>query len=77
MNKIIFLDAKIGVDSIGRIVNVLRKGKVKFQEINMKFSDENVSVYIKLDGELNEIEWLTKKLYRLADVENVKVVEDG
>jgi|BEDMetMinimDraft_2_1075160.scaffolds.fasta_scaffold06479_2 hypothetical protein len=77
MDKIIVLTSNIGIDSVGRIVNTLRRGKVKLKEIKMNFEDNLVKIYIKLSGEENEIDWLSKKLNRLVDVEEIKVLENG
>ncbi|MGC8948378.1 MAG: ACT domain-containing protein [Thermoprotei archaeon] len=75
MEKIIVLRATIGIDSVGRIINVVRRGKVNLQEVTMKFIDDRVVMHIKLDGSENEIDWLSKKLFKLVDVDEMEVIE--
>ncbi len=77
MEKIIVLRATIGVDSVGRIINVIRRGKVNLQEVTMKFINDHVVMHIKLDGSENEIDWLSKKLFRLVDVDEMEVIESA
>jgi len=75
VEKIIVLRATIGIDSVGRIINVVRRGKVNLQEVTMKFIDDRVVMHIKLDGSENEIDWLSKKLFKLVDVDEMEVIE--
>ncbi|MGB9729477.1 MAG: ACT domain-containing protein [Thermoprotei archaeon] len=75
MEKIIVLRATIGIDSVGRIINVVRRGKVNLQEVTTKFIDDRVVMHIKLDGSENEIDWLSKKLFKLVDVDEMEVIE--
>jgi acetolactate synthase regulatory subunit len=74
MERIMLLKATMGVDSAGRIINTIRRGKVRLQEVMMWFKDDYVSMQIKLEGSENEIDWLYKKLFKLVDVDEVKVV---
>ncbi|MGC9068857.1 MAG: ACT domain-containing protein [Thermoprotei archaeon] len=75
VEKIIVLRATIGIDSVGRIINVVRRGKVNLQEVTTKFIDDRVVMHIKLDGSENEIDWLSKKLFKLVDVDEMEVIE--
>lgn len=75
MSKVIVLRATIGIDSVGRIINTVRRSKTNLQEISMKFNNNYVTMHIKLDGSENEINWLSKKLFKLVDVDEMEVIE--
>ncbi|MEM3833343.1 MAG: ACT domain-containing protein [Thermoprotei archaeon] len=75
MKKVIVLQATIGVDSVGRIINVVRRSKVSLQEIMIRFRDDCVMMHVKLNGSEDEIDWLSKKLFRLVDVDKMEVIE--
>ncbi len=74
MERVMMLKATMGIDSVGRIINTIRRSKVNLQEIMMKFKDGYVSMQIKLEGSENEIDWLYKKIFKLVDVDEIKVI---
>ncbi len=75
MERLILVRACMGIDSLARIINVVRRGKVQILEISSKLgSDGSISVSIKIRGEESEIEWIRKKILVLTDIASVEAV---
>lgn len=75
MERVISVRASMGIDSLARIINIVRRGRVQILEISSKLgSNSDISVAIKMRGEESEIEWIRKKILVLTDVTSVEVV---
>jgi len=57
MERILTVKASMDLDSLARIINIVRRGRIQVIEISSKFgSNEDVEVLIRVRGEENEIE---------------------
>ena len=75
MERILTVKASIGLDSLARIINIVRRGRIQVIEISSKFgSNGDAEVLIRVRGEENEIEWVRKKILVSLDVERVEVI---
>jgi len=75
MERILAVKASMGLDSLARIINIVRRGRIQVIEISSKFdSNGDVEVLIRVRGEENEIEWVRKKILVSLDVERVEVI---
>ncbi len=69
-----YISAFGGMDGLMRIVNILRRGKVHYNQLHARFSDGNrVEITIYLEGESKEVRWVAAKLDRLPETYTVKV----
>jgi uncharacterized HAD superfamily protein len=75
MERILTVKASMGLDSLTRIMNIVRRGRIQVIEISSKFgSNGDAEVLIRVRGEENEIEWVRKKILVSLDVERVEVI---
>ncbi|MFZ8822972.1 MAG: hypothetical protein ACO2O0_02310 [Desulfurococcales archaeon] len=75
MERILTVKASMGLDSLARIINIVRRGRIQVIEISSKFgSNGDAEVLIRVRGEENEIEWVRKKILVSLDVERVEVI---
>jgi hypothetical protein len=75
MERILTVKASMGLDSLARIINIVRRGRIQVIEISSKFgSNGGAEVLIRVRGEENEIEWVRKKILVSLDVERVEVI---
>ncbi len=75
MERILTVKASMGLDSLARIINIVRRGRTQVIEISSKFgSNGDAEVLIRVRGEENEIEWVRKKILVSLDVERVEVI---
>jgi hypothetical protein len=75
MERILTVKASMGLDSLARIINIVRRGRIQVIEISSKFgSNGDAEVLIRVRGEENEIEWVRKKILVSLDVEMVEVI---
>ncbi|GAY25734.1 hypothetical protein ATG_09370 [Desulfurococcaceae archaeon AG1] len=75
MERVIKVGACMGMDSLARVINTIRRGKVQVLEISSKLgSNGDINIVIRVRGEESEIEWLRKKILVLVDVTSVEVL---
>lgn len=75
MERILTVKASMGLDSLARIINIVRRGRIQVIEISSKFgSNGDAEVLVRVRGEENEIEWVRKKILVSLDVERVEVI---
>jgi hypothetical protein len=75
MERILTVKASMGLDSLARIINIVRRGRIQVIDISSKFgSNGDAEVLIRVRGEENEIEWVRKKILVSLDVERVEVI---
>ncbi|MEM4970071.1 MAG: hypothetical protein QXE01_02335 [Sulfolobales archaeon] len=75
MERVLVVRAYMGIDSLARIINIVRRGRIQMIEMSSKFgSNGDVEVIIRVRGEESEIEWVRKKILVSLDVESVEVI---
>ncbi|AEM39550.1 hypothetical protein Pyrfu_1694 [Pyrolobus fumarii 1A] len=62
-----------GMDGLMRIVNILRRGKVRYRNLKAEFDGTKVEIRICLEGVNDEVRWIASKLERLPETYVVKV----
>ena len=62
-----------GLDGVMRVVNILRRGKVRYREIHVRFDGKYVSMDVCLEGVSDEVRWVAAKVERLPEVEEIRV----
>ncbi len=69
-----YISAFGGMDGLMRVVNILRRGKVRYKNMQARFDGNNkVEVIVCLEGESKEVRWLTAKLDRLPETYSVRI----
>jgi len=75
MERLIIVRALMGLDSLARVVNTIRRGRIQVVEMISRFgSDGDIEITIRVRGEESEIEWVKKKILVSVDVESVEVI---
>lgn len=75
MERLIIVRALMGLDSLARVVNTIRRGRIQVVEITSRFgSNGDIEIAIRVRGEESEIEWVRKKILVSVDVESVEVI---
>ncbi|MEM1610630.1 MAG: hypothetical protein QXQ57_03155 [Sulfolobales archaeon] len=75
MERVLVVRAYMGLDSLARIINIIRRGRIQMIEMSSKFgSNGDVEVIIRVRGDEAEIEWVRKKILVSQDVEKVEVI---
>jgi hypothetical protein len=75
MERLIIVRALMGLDSLARVVNTIRRGRIQVVEMISRFgSDGDIEIAIRVRGEESEIEWVKKKILVSVDVESVEVI---
>ena len=62
-----------GLDGVMRVVNILRRGKVRYREMRVKFDGRYASMDVCLEGVSDEVRWVAAKVERLPEVEEIRV----
>ncbi len=62
-----------GLDGVMRVVNILRRGKVRYHELRVKFDGAYASMDVCLEGVSDEVRWVAAKVERLPEVEEIRV----
>jgi len=62
----------VSLDALGRIINVLRRSKIKLEKLEVDMDTTIYRLKLLLRGEHNEAMWLIAKLDRLPEVINIK-----
>ena len=62
-----------GLDGVMRVVNILRRGKVRYREMRVVFDGAHATIEVCLEGVSDEVRWVTLKVERLPEVEDIKV----
>lgn len=75
MERLIRVRASLGLDSLARVINIVRRGRLQVLDISSRFgSNGDVEISIRVRGEDAEVEWVRKKILVSSDVESVEVV---
>ncbi len=61
-----------GLDQLSRVINITRRGRVSYRNIEVKFEDGEVKAAIDMKGKAKEIEWLIKKMATLPEVISIE-----
>lgn len=57
------------LDGVLRIINILRKAKLKYHKLEARIIEkERVIMNLEVNGSVNELKWLVKKLERIPEV---------
>ncbi|MDT7889432.1 MAG: hypothetical protein RQ885_10725 [Desulfurococcales archaeon] len=76
MERLLVVRASMGLDSLARLINIIRRGKIQVIEVSSRFgSDGEAEIALRIRGEDLEIEWVKKKILASLDVENVEVIQ--
>lgn len=62
-----------GLDGVMRVVNILRRGKVRYREIRVELDGEYARMDVCLEGASREVRWVAAKVERLPEVVEVRV----
>ncbi len=62
-----------GMDGVMRVVNILRRGKVKYRRIEVIFDGSRASIRVCMEGVSDEVRWVAAKLERLPETYDVRV----
>ncbi len=60
------------LDQFSRVINITRRGKVAYKNVEAKFRDGEVLASIDMEGKAEEIEWIVKKMSALPEVISVE-----
>ncbi len=61
-----------GLDQLSRVINITRRGKVFYRNIEARFENGEVRAAIDMEGKAEEIEWLIKKMTALPEVISIE-----
>ena len=62
-----------GLDGVMRVINILRRGKVRYCGIRIGFDGEYAYVDACVEGVQDEVWWVAAKLERLPEVVEIRV----
>ncbi len=62
-----------GMDGVMRVVNILRRGKVRYRRMDVEFDGSRVKIRVCMEGASDEVRWVAAKLERLPETYSVRV----
>ncbi len=62
-----------GLDGVMRVVNILRRGKVRYREIRVVMDGDYARMDVCLEGVSKEVRWVAAKVERLPEVVEIRV----